>query len=162
MNFVQTSGLQQADSASVQTAEAEAAERSRQAKAAAEARAKQKQAAEARALAAAKTAAPATHKVAHGDTLFNIAKRYDMNVADLVAANNIKGNTIHQGQILKVAASKGRAAPAAARPVSYTVRQGDTLADIARRFNVDVQDVRRWNNNSTVIRPGQNIRLQGS
>ena len=162
MNFVQTSGLQQADSASVQTAEAEAAERSRQAKASAEARAKQKQAAEARALAAARTAAPATHKVAGGDTLFNIAKRYDMNVADLVAANNIKGNTIHQGQILKVVASKGRAAPAAVRPVSYTVRQGDTLAEIARRFNVDVKDVRRWNKNSTVIRPGQNIRLQGS
>ena len=162
MNFVQTSGLQQADSASVQTAEAEAAERSRQAKDAAEARAKQKQAAEARTLAAARTAAPATHKVAGGDTLFNIAKRYDMNVADLVAANNIKGNTIHQGQILKVVASKGRAAPAAVRPVSYTVRQGDTLAEIARRFNVDVKDVRRWNKNSTVIRPGQNIRLQGS
>ena len=165
MNFVQTSGLQQADSASVQTAEAEAAERSHQAKAAAEARAKQKQAAEARALAAAKTAAPATHKVAHGDTLFNIAKRYDMNVADLVAANNIKGNTIHEGQILKVAAAqtaKGKTGQNNIRQVSYTVRQGDTLADIARRFNVDVQDVRRWNNNSTVIRPGQNIRLQGS
>ena len=162
MNFVQTSGLQQAETAPVQTAEAEAAEHSRQAKAAAEARARQKQAAEARALAAAKAAAPGTHKVADGDTLFNIAKRYDMNVADLVAANNIKGNTIRQGQILKVAASKGRAAPAAVRPVSYTVRQGDTLAEIARRFNVDVKDVRRWNNNSTVIRPGQNIRLQGS
>ncbi|ASP17154.1 LysM domain protein [Neisseria sp. oral taxon 020 str. F0370] len=162
MNFVQTSGLQQAETAPVQTAEAEAAEHNRQAKAAAEARARQKQAAEARALAAAKAAAPGTHKVADGDTLFNIAKRYDMNVADLVAANNIKGNTIRQGQILKVAASKGRAAPAAVRPVSYTVRQGDTLAEIARRFNVDVKDVRRWNNNSTVIRPGQNIRLQGS
>ena len=142
----------------------EAAERSRQAKLAAE-RAKQ-QKAEARALAAAKPAAPpATHKVAHGDTLFNIAKRYDMNVADLVANNGIKGNTIHEGQILKVAAAqtaKGKTGQNNIRQVSYTVRQGDTLAGIARRFNVDVKDVRRWNNNSTVLKPGQSIKLQGS
>ncbi|WP_315359195.1 LysM peptidoglycan-binding domain-containing protein [Neisseria bacilliformis] len=142
----------------------EAAERSRQAKLAAE-RAKQ-QKAEARALAAAKPASPpATHKVAHGDTLFNIAKRYDMNVADLVANNGIKGNTIHEGQILKVAAAqtvKGKTGQNNIRQVSYTVRQGDTLAGIARRFNVDVKDVRRWNNNSTVLKPGQSIKLQGS
>ncbi|MGF6148624.1 Membrane-bound lytic murein transglycosylase D precursor [Kingella potus] len=136
----------------------EAAERSRQAKQVAE-RARQKKPA---ALAAAK---PATHKVAHGDTLFNIAKRYDMNVADLVAGNGIKGNTIHEGQILKVAAvgaAKSRAGQSSIRQVSYTVRQGDTLAGIARRFNVDVKDVRRWNKNSTVLKPGQSIRLQGS
>ena len=135
----------------------EAAERSRQAKLAAE-RAKQ-QKAEARALAAAKPAAPpATHKVAHGDTLFNIAKRYDMNVADLVANNGIKGNTIHEGQILKVAAAQ----TAKGKTGQNNVRQGDTLAGIARRFNVDVKDVRRWNNNSTVLKPGQSIKLQGS
>ena len=174
MTFVQESGLSEnsdtvtvADSSpnqpeNEQVAQ-EAAERSRQAKLAAERVKQQKQAAEARALAAAKNSGtPTTHKVGSGDTLFNIAKRYDMNVADLIASNNIKGNTIHTGQILKVAAAKGKqTAKASVQPVSYTVRQGDTLTDIARRFNVNVNDVRRWNNSSN-IKPGQNIKLQGS
>lgn len=175
MTFVQESGLSEnsdtvtvADSGVIQLeneqAAQEAAERSRQAKLAAERAKQQKQAAEARALAAAKNSGtPTTHKVDSGDTLFNIAKRYDMNVADLIASNNIKGNTIHTGQILKVAAAKGKqTAKASVQPVSYTVRQGDTLTDIARRFNVNVNDVRRWNNNSSNIKPGQNIKLQGS
>ena len=175
MTFVQESGLSEnsdtvavADSSTIQLeneqAAQEAAERSRQAKLAAERAKQQKQAAEARALAAAKNSGtPTTHKVGSGDTLFNIAKRYDMNVADLIASNNIKGNTIHTGQILKVAAAKGKqTAKASVQPVSYTVRQGDTLTDIARRFNVNVNDVRRWNNNSSNIKPGQNIKLQGS
>ena len=175
MTFVQESGLSEnsdtvtvTDSSPIQLeneqAAQEAAERSRQAKLAAERAKQQKQAAEARALAAAKNSGtPTTHKVGSGDTLFNIAKRYDMNVADLIASNNIKGNTIHTGQILKVAAAKGKqTAKASVQPVSYTVRQGDTLTDIARRFNVNVNDVRRWNNNSSNIRPGQNIKLQGS
>ena len=175
MTFVQESGLSEnsdtvtvADSGANQLeneqAAQEATERSRQAKLAAERAKQQKQAAEARALAAAKNSGtPTTHKVGSGDTLFNIAKRYDMNVADLIASNNIKGNTIHTGQILKVAAAKGKqTAKASVQPVSYTVRQGDTLTDIARRFNVNVNDVRRWNNNSSNIKPGQNIKLQGS
>ena len=175
MTFVQESGLSEnsdivtvADNSPNQLeneqAAHEAAERSRQAKLAVERAKQQKQAAEARALAAAKNSGtPTTHKVGSGDTLFNIAKRYDMNVADLIASNNIKGNTIHTGQILKVAAAKGKqTAKASVQPVSYTVRQGDTLTDIARRFNVNVNDVRRWNNNSSNIRPGQNIKLQGS
>ena len=175
MTFVQESGLSEnsdtvtvADSSpnqpeNEQVAQ-EAAERSRQAKLAAERAKQQKQATEVRALAAAKNSGtPTTHKVGSGDTLFNIAKRYDMNVADLIASNNIKGNTIHTGQILKVAAAKGKqTAKASVQPVSYTVRQGDTLTDIARRFNVNVNDVRRWNNNSSNIKPGQNIKLQGS
>ena len=153
-----------ADGGNNEQAAHEAAERSRQAKLAVERAKQQKQAAEARALAAAKNSGtPTTHKVGSGDTLFNIAKRYDMNVADLIASNNIKGNTIHTGQILKVAAAKGKqTAKASVQPVSYTVRQGDTLTDIARRFNVNVNDVRRWNNNSSNIKPGQNIKLQGS
>ena len=175
ITFVQESGLSEnsdtvtvADSSPNQLeneqAAQEAAESSRQAKLAAERAKQQKQAAEVRALAAAKNSGtPTTHKVGSGDTLFNIAKRYDMNVADLIASNNIKGNTIHTGQILKVAAAKGKqTAKASVQPVSYTVRQGDTLTDIARRFHVNVNDVRRWNNNSSNIKPGQNIKLQGS
>ena len=56
--------------------------------------------------AAAKNEAPTgTHKVGSGDTLYSIAKRYNMDVAELAALNKIKGNSIKAGQTLKVAGS---------------------------------------------------------
>ena len=48
------------------------------------------------------------------------------------------------------------------RNVSYTVRQGDTLNTIASRFNVNVNDIRRWNRNTRTVEPGQTIKLIGS
>ena len=39
-----------------------------------------------------------THKVGSGETLYSIAKRYNMSVADLTAANHIKGEHIQAGQ----------------------------------------------------------------
>ena len=42
------------------------------------------------------------HKVIRGDTLFSIAKRYNTNVAALKKLNNLKGNDIFVGQLLKL------------------------------------------------------------
>ena len=195
--LIQDTSLQASAAESVKQAlaEEEAKEAAAQARAAklAEARAKQQQRTEARLaraqaqaqqVAAASQAAKAapsasgTHRVDSGDTLFNIAQRYNISVADLVTANNIQGNSIRKGQVLKVAAVKAKTKTNAAHTktvannssnkaanvklVSYTVRKGDTLNDIARRFNMDVKEVRRLNNNSSVVRPGQNIKLMGS
>ena len=195
--LIQDTSLQASAAESVKQAlaEEEAKEAAAQARAAklAEARAKQQQRTEARLaraqaqaqqVAAASQAAKAapsasgTHRVDSGDTLFNIAQRYNISVADLVTANNIQGNSIRKGQVLKVAAVKAKTKTNAAhtktvannssnkaanvKSVSYTVRKGDTLNDIARRFNMDVKEVRRLNNNSSVVRPGQNIKLIGS
>ena len=195
--LIQDTSLQASAAESVKQAlaEEEAKEAAAQARAAklAEARAKQQQRTEARLaraqaqaqaqqVATAAKAAPSasgTHRVDSGDTLFNIAQRYNISVADLVTANNIQGNSIRKGQVLKVAAVKAKAKTNATahtktvannssnkaanvKSVSYTVRKGDTLNDIARRFNMDVKEVRRLNNNSSVVRPGQNIKLMGS
>lgn len=53
-----------------------------------------------------------THRVADGDALFNISKRYNLSVADLIIANNIKGNNIKKGQILRVTAAPAKSATA--------------------------------------------------
>ena len=99
--------------------------------------------------------------VADGDTLFNISRRYNLSVADLIIANNIKGNNIRKGQLLRVTAAPAKTRNSI-RNVSYTVRRGDTLNTIANRFNVDVNDIRRWNRNTNGVTPGQRLKLIGS
>ncbi|WP_308018758.1 LysM peptidoglycan-binding domain-containing protein [Neisseria cinerea] len=100
------------------------------------------------------------HRVVEGDTLFNIAKRYNVSVADLIIANNIKGNTIQKGQVLRLAQAK----PAKTHidKVSYTIRKGDTFKSISARFNINIDDIRRLNPDLNTINPGQRIKLIGS
>ena len=102
------------------------------------------------------------HRVADGDTLFNISKRYNLSVADLIVTNNIKGSNIRKGQLLRVSADPVKTRKNNIQNVSYTVRRGDTLNTIANRFNVDVNDIRRWNKNTRTVTPGQRLKLMGS
>lgn len=102
------------------------------------------------------------HRVADGDTLFNISKRYNLSVADLIVANNIKGSNIRKGQLLRVSAAPVKTRKNNIQNVSYTVRRGDTLNTIANRFNVDINDIRRWNRNTRTVTPGQRLKLMGS
>ena len=47
-------------------------------------------------------------------------------------------------------------------PTDYTVRSGDTLYSIAWRYEIDPDDLARWNNlrDSSLIRPGQRLHTQ--
>ncbi|MFU9135595.1 murein transglycosylase D [Erwinia tasmaniensis] len=103
----------------------------------------------------------ASYKVRSGDTLSGIAKRLNVSMADLQRANNIRGGNIKPGQTLSLGSS-GNAAKLAdnGNSITYQVRKGDSLASIAKRHGVEMQDVMRWNSSgSKNIQPGDKLTL---
>ncbi|EEG09129.1 Lytic transglycosylase catalytic [Pseudogulbenkiania ferrooxidans 2002] len=134
--------------------------------------------------AVASSATPAvatTYIVASGDTLYNIARRYNLTVSDLKAFNGLADNDIRLGQTLQLKAPAGTGYLAAASrdslmrvaatataatgavPAEYVVQRGDTMFSIARKFGVRHSDLQRWNGSDEVVslQPGQRVRLQG-
>ena len=85
---------------------------------AAKERQRQQAASAEKAKAPAKKAPTSIHKVGSGDTLYSIAKRYHMDVAELAALNKIKGNNIKAGQTLKVANSSHASQPQLVKTVA--------------------------------------------
>jgi membrane-bound lytic murein transglycosylase D len=111
------------------------------------------------------------HTVTRGQTLGQIAVRYGSSVTALRAANNnVNPRRLRIGQQLVV--PRGRApAPATASnqsrtaqadgPTTITVRRGDTLWAIARRYSVSTSDIMSWNNlSSSVIKPGDRLQIR--
>jgi membrane-bound lytic murein transglycosylase D len=103
------------------------------------------------------------HVVRKGETLSAIAKKYDSSITELRQANSLKAKPVlRAGQSLIIpmsginppqVASKRTPTKAAAKPAvtAYTVRKGDTLAQIAARFKVSVALLKEWNHLSTTL-----------
>lgn len=106
------------------------------------------------------------HRVVRGETLYSIARQYNVSVADLMQVNNIKDPGLLQlGANLLIPGTQpaGTQAQAAASPaVTYTVKRGDTLFGIARTYGIGVDELRTANNlRSDTIVPGQDLKIPG-
>jgi membrane-bound lytic murein transglycosylase D len=106
--------------------------------------------------------------VKRGDSLWRIAKRNGMDVKTLAKLNGLNTSaTLRAGQKLRVSSgnsssgSSNSSAPSSGRKVSYKVRRGDTLSQIARLFQVTVSQLSNWNNitSRTILRPGQKLTI---
>jgi membrane-bound lytic murein transglycosylase D len=64
------------------------------------------------------------YKVKKGDTLSNIAKRFDLTVAQLRKANNIKGNSLKRGQVLKLSKADTDNLPEEKRDININKKNG--------------------------------------
>lgn len=81
------------------------------------------------------------HTTESGETLSDVARRYRVTVPALEAANHLEPRaSVSEGFLLNVPT-----APPAVRLVRYRVQRGDTLAGIADRFDVTVEELKRWN-----------------
>lgn len=102
--------------------------------------------------------------VKRGDTLFSIARRYGVPLADLAAHNGIVNpNRIYAGQVLRIPAGPPTQPPAGTETV-YIVQPGDRLFRIALRYNMNYLYLAAYNgiSNPNLIYPGQVIRIPPS
>ena len=101
----------------------------------------------------------ATYTVVKGDTLWNIANRYGVTVAELVELNHLSNpNLIYPGEVLLLPRGAENQTE-----TSYTVVAGDTLWDIANRYGVTVAELVELNHlsNPNLIYPGEVLLLPG-
>ena len=117
------------------------------------------------------------YAVKKGDTLASIAKRHKVSATQIKALNHLKSNRLGTGQKLVIrqeTVAKRSVAAGKAKPIKqaaaskakhsqryYTVRRGDTVASIAKKFNVATNDIQRWNNLSSKrgLTPGNKVTL---
>ncbi len=93
------------------------------------------------------------YRVKSGDNLTLIAKANKVNVKDLQHWNKLSGNNLKAGQVLVMQDTRK---PSGKKPTQYKVQKGDSLYMVAKRFNVEMQHLKRWNPNSAkALKPGQ-------
>lgn len=93
-----------------------------------------------------------TYIVQMGDTLYGISKQFGVTVEELRLENDLTGNTLSIGQVLRI--------PTIETTSLYVVKKGDTLYSIASRYGVSVNSLMSLNNlNSTSLSIGQQLRI---
>jgi membrane-bound lytic murein transglycosylase D len=104
--------------------------------------------------------------VRRGDTLSHIAERYHTTVTAIAQANRLRNtHFLSTGQDLLIPqgrSSVGQIPSFASEPsqrVTYTVRKGDTLSEIAERYGTSARMLQRWNRLGTYIHPGQRLTI---
>lgn len=115
-----------------------------------------------------------TYKAVAGDSLWGIANRFGMTLAELKAANGLTSDNLHVGQTLKVrtsaqqnnssngnnnnAGNGGSQQQTVVNGETYTVKSGDSLWGIASAHGCSVNDLKSWNHlTNNLIFAGQKL-----
>jgi len=115
-----------------------------------------------------------TYRVKKGDNLVQIARINKVDVKDLQHWNKLSGQNLKVGQALvmqdnsKPAKASSRAAAkadssskgedAGKKSMQYRIQKGDSMYLVAKRFNVEMQHLKRWNPRSgQALKPGQTL-----
>ena len=91
--------------------------------------------------------------VKKGDSLYSIAKKFGITVDKIVSFNNLKNNNLTIGQQLKIPEKN-------TSDEVYTVKSGDSLYSIAKKFNTTIDNIKRKNNlTSNLLSIGQKLKI---
>jgi membrane-bound lytic murein transglycosylase D len=95
------------------------------------------------------------HVVRAGESLDTIAATMHARASEIAETNSIApGESLDEGDELVIPV----ATAASSRAQRYTVRRGDTLITVADRFNVSVEELRRWNHlSSNAVASGRTL-----
>lgn len=106
------------------------------------------------------------HEVKKGDTLSEIAKQYNTSIKKLREKNNLYNDFLNIGQKIIIRNSEiesGDESESSEDRMVYEVRKGDTLSEIASRFNIKVSDLKKENNiKSNFIKVGQKLLIENN
>lgn len=95
--------------------------------------------------------------VKKGDTLWSIANNFNVSVNDLKNVNNKSNNSLSIGEQLII---PGKSTGENVSTIIYTVKSGDNLYSIARRYNVTVNEIKSLNNlSSNLLSIGQKLSI---
>ena len=81
--------------------------------------------------------------VKKGDTLYNIAKRYNMTYGDLMNLNNLTSTLINIGKQIIVPSNTQKT-------LNYYVEKNDTMNSICNKFKIDMNTLMNQNNLNTM------------
>lgn len=105
------------------------------------------------------------YKVRRGDTISEIAERYDVSTRMLRKWNGLRSNKIIAGQTLKIYTNE----PVVSivdnsgnnSDITYhKIRKGDTIGQIAEKYHVSVAQLKKWNNlSSNKIIAGKTLKV---
>ncbi len=112
--------------------------------------------------------------VKKGDTLSSIASRHSTTVAKIKSRNSLKSDAIYPDQVLYIpSASAGSDSASSSGSTStvvknwpsttYTVKSGDTVTSIAKKFNTTVAKIMKYNymDSGEWLNAGQKIAING-
>ena len=109
--------------------------------------------------------------VKKGDSLYTIAKTYNIDINTLKKDNSLTSNIINVGQILKIRTDEENIEieecfgpdynpPEETTTVTYTVKKGDSLYSIAKKYNTSVDNIKKKNNlKSNLLSIGQQLKI---
>ncbi|MBO6494778.1 MAG: LysM peptidoglycan-binding domain-containing protein [Roseivirga sp.] len=103
------------------------------------------------------------HKVKPQQTLYSLSRRYKTTVSEINSANPVLANGLQIGQTLKIPYGGVLISPDAqvtsrTQEITHRVKAGETLFAIARKYDVQVSDIKAWNGlSSNAINLGQGL-----
>ena len=119
-----------------------------------------------------RTSSAETYTVRKGDSLYSISRRLHVSISGLKAANGLSSNALKPGKKLiipdgaGVSVSSGEKHPPRKKAEKadakrHTVKRGETLSSIAKRYSVSVSELRELNGISdSRLKPGQKLILK--
>ena len=102
------------------------------------------------------------YKVKKGDSLWNIAKEYNITVDTLKKINNLSSDKLTINQQLFIPKSDNSSVKNTGE-INYVVQKGDNLWTIANKYDTTISDIKKLNNLKTnTLQIGQVLKIPGS